>query len=82
MRHKGLWRLLEFFEDGDGRFSMGRLLCFLAFFPAAHVAYQFGKEVFGIFCTCYGPGTFGISKGYDTLENIFKPKQGDSNGTK
>lgn len=33
-------RLIEFFEDTNGRLSMTRLLCFLSFFPASVIAYK------------------------------------------
>ena len=37
-------RSLEFFEDGDGRLSMTRLLCFLSFWPASIALYRINTE--------------------------------------
>lgn len=65
-------RIIEFFEDGTGRLSMSRLLCFLSFFPSAFVMYHFGKEVLAIFLSAYGPGMYTAGKGMDAMENIFK----------
>lgn len=52
-------RIIEFFEDADGRLSMSRLLVFLTFGPATYLVLQNPDELttyLGAFVINYGVG--------------------------
>lgn len=58
-------RLAEFFQDGDGRLSMTRLLSFLSFFPASSVlAVSHTDTALTIYLTAY-VAQYGGSKWID-----------------
>jgi hypothetical protein len=63
-------RSIEFFEGGDGRLSMTRLLMYLSFWPAAYIACaDRGSETYGWFISAYVFGYLG-GKGADALARI------------
>lgn len=47
-------KLLEFFQDNTGAFSMGRLMFFLSFFPASFVVlYTEDTDALGLYLGAY-----------------------------
>lgn len=59
--------MLEFFQGEDGRLSMTRLLCFLAFFPATYLTIILGTETAqGIYLSTYALSYLG-GKGFDAV---------------
>lgn len=70
----------EFFEAGSGRLSMSRLLCFLAFWPAAWVVVSnpsadtlgwfLGAFVLGYVGGKSADAVFSPGKGKDSVRNV------------
>lgn len=63
-----MYRFIEFFEADEGRLSMTRLLCFLAFFPASYVIIETKSDealawYLGAFVMGYVGGKFADLKG-------------------
>ncbi len=67
-------RLIEFFEGDNGRLSMTRLTCFMAFFPATYLLLVAGTEnMLLYFLGAFVVGYIG-GKGFDAMTSSAEAK--------